>query len=221
MTKKSNSVLGGRPLTLTSITSTGPRGLIVTLAAALGRQPDATTFAARSIVNSSFFSCAFIPVELTRRVAMTTLVPIDRNRFMFSLLPTPEHWSNIDCGFTSTGVTGMKHFAPIALAIVLALLGAACGQTSTKGEAYAPGLGELMTLQQMRHTKLWLAGQAGNWDLAAYELDELGEGFDDIVKFHPTHKDSPVAPKDAIPRMIAQPVADAREAVNRKDAARF
>jgi hypothetical protein len=23
-----------------------------------------------------------------------------------------------------------------------------------------------MTLQQMRHTKLWLAGQAGNWDLA-------------------------------------------------------
>src|SRR5262249_1120702 len=56
---------------------------------------------------------------------------------------------------------------------------------------------------------------------AGYELDELGEGFDDIVKFHPTHKDSPVAPKDAIPRMIAQPVADAREAVNRKDAARF
>jgi len=115
----------------------------------------------------------------------------------------------------------MKHFARIALAIVLALLGVACGQPSTKGEAYAPGLGELMTLQQMRHTKLWLAGQAGNWDLAAYELDELGEGFDDIVKFHPTHKDSPVAPKDAIPRMIAQPVADAREAVNRKDAARF
>jgi hypothetical protein len=27
-------------------------------------------------------------------------------------------------------------------------------------EAYAPGLGELMTLQQMRHTKLWLAAQA-------------------------------------------------------------
>jgi hypothetical protein len=27
-------------------------------------------------------------------------------------------------------------------------------------EPYAPGLGELMTLQQMRHTKLWLAAQA-------------------------------------------------------------
>ena len=58
-------------------------------------------------------------------------------------------------------------------------------------EAYAPGLGEIMTLQQMRHTKLWLAGEAGNWDLAAYEIKELGEGFDDVVKFHPTHEESP------------------------------
>jgi hypothetical protein len=106
---------------------------------------------------------------------------------------------------------------------------AACRQsspptTSTPGalpETYAPGLGELMTFQQMRHTKLWFAGQALNWDLAAYELDELGEGFDDIVKFHPTHKDSPVAPKDAIPRMITQPLADLRAAVAKKDSAAF
>ena len=49
----------------------------------------------------------------------------------------------------------------------------------------------------MRHTKLWLAGQAGNWKLAEYEVEELGEGFDDVVKLHPTHKDSPMDPKDA------------------------
>jgi hypothetical protein len=78
-----------------------------------------------------------------------------------------------------------------------------------------------MTFQQMRHTKLWFAGQALNWDLAAYELDELGEGFDDIVTFHPTHKDSPVAPKDAIPRMVTQPLADLRAAVAKKDSAAF
>jgi hypothetical protein len=110
-------------------------------------------------------------------------------------------------------------------AVVLVL--AACGQRSTSGspaavsEPYAPGLGELMTFQQMRHTKLWLAGQAGNWELADYELDELGEGFDDIVKFHPTHKDSPVAPKDAIPRMVTQPLADLRTAVSKKDSSAF
>jgi hypothetical protein len=39
---------------------------------------------------------------------------------------------------------------------------------------YTPGLSEIMTLQQMRHTKLWLSAEAGNWSLAAYELKELG-----------------------------------------------
>src|SRR5262245_36322280 len=107
--------------------------------------------------------------------------------------------------------------------LALLIVEPACGRGSSDAasEAYQPGLGELMTLQQMRHIKLWLAGQAGNWDLAAYELDELGEGFDDVVRFHPTHKDSPVAPKDAIPKMITQPLADLREAVTRKDGAAF
>ena len=93
--------------------------------------------------------------------------------------------------------------------------------SSSVSEAYAPGLGEIMTLQQMRHTKLWLAGEAKNWDLAAYEMDELGEGFDDVIKFHPTHKDSPVAPKDAIPRMVTQPLMELRATIEKKDAAAF
>ena len=78
-----------------------------------------------------------------------------------------------------------------------------------------------MTLQQMRHVKLWLAGEAGNWELAAYEIKELGEGFDDVVKFHPTHEESPVAPKDAIPRMMTVPLAGVRAAVDKKDAKGF
>jgi len=79
------------------------------------------------------------------------------------------------------------------------ILNGACRERSWSGrnveEAYSPELGELMTFQQMRHTKLWLAGQAGNWPLAAYEIDELGEGFEAVMKFHPTHEGSPVAPK--------------------------
>jgi hypothetical protein len=55
-------------------------------------------------------------------------------------------------------------------------------------ESFTPGLGEIMSLTSMRHAKLALAGQAQNWQLAEYELDELHEGFDDAVKFHPTHK---------------------------------
>ena len=45
-----------------------------------------------------------------------------------------------------------------------------------------PGLGEIMTLQQLRHIKLWFAGHAGNWPLADYEMGELGEGFEDVNK---------------------------------------
>ena len=78
-----------------------------------------------------------------------------------------------------------------------------------------------MTLQQMRHTKLWLAGEAANWDLADYEIKELGEGFDDVVKFHPTHEDAPVAPKDAIPRMVSGPVKDLQAAIMKKDKKAF
>jgi len=82
---------------------------------------------------------------------------------------------------------------------------------------YAPGLGEIMTLQHMRHTKLWLAGEARNWPLATYELDELEEGFDDVVRLHPTHKDAPAAPKDLVPRMIPPAIAAARQAVEHRD----
>src|SRR5262252_2964134 len=117
---------------------------------------------------------------------------------------------------------------PLSVLGVAVVIAAACAPTrqsdsgaSAADERFVPGLGELMSLQQMRHVKLWLAGEAANWELAGYEVDELGEGFDDIVKFHPTHKDSPVAPKDAIPRMVTQPLADVRAAVSRRDAAAF
>jgi hypothetical protein len=78
-----------------------------------------------------------------------------------------------------------------------------------------------MTLQQMRHVKLWLAAEAGNWALVSYELDELGEGFDDVLQFHPTHKNAPVAPRDAIPRMVEEPLARLRQVAERRDPAAF
>jgi hypothetical protein len=87
--------------------------------------------------------------------------------------------------------------------------------------AYIPGLGEIMSLQQMRHTKLWLAGSAGNWPLAAYELDELHEGFDDVVHFHPTHKDAPLPLNQLVPKIVEQPLKDLDAAITAKDPKRF
>jgi len=125
-------------------------------------------------------------------------------------------------------MTPRSHVIGFLLTLATLSGSAACtrpsaGAAPSTGSAapYVPGLGEIMSLQQMRHVKLWFAGQAENWELAAYELDELSEGFDDVVSFHPTHKDSPVAPKDAIPRMMGEPLAQLRDAIGRKDAAKF
>ena len=96
---------------------------------------------------------------------------------------------------------------------------AACGGPQPAG--YAPGLGEIMALQQVRHTKLWLAGAAANWELAAYETDELEEGFADAMRFHARHKSSPQPLTQAIPTYMDPPLADLRRAIEAKDQGRF
>jgi hypothetical protein len=105
------------------------------------------------------------------------------------------------------------------LGICIVAIGAiGAGACSTPA---GPGLGEIMTLNQMRHAKLWLAGEAGNWNLADYELDELQEGFDDVVKYHPTHKDSPLPLSDLVPKIMSQPMQSLRQAVGAKDTPGF
>ena len=71
---------------------------------------------------------------------------------------------------------------------------------------HTPGFGELMTHIESRHAKLWFAGQARNWSLAAYELDELKEGLEDVSKFHPTHKTAPLPVPKLIADMMTKPV---------------
>lgn len=89
------------------------------------------------------------------------------------------------------------------------------------GGGYVPGLGEIMTAVQMRHAKLGIAGAAGNWPLANYELDELDEGLDDAVTFHPTHKDMKQSLMDLVPAYMKGPIVDMRAAVEAKDTGKF
>jgi len=106
----------------------------------------------------------------------------------------------------------------ISLALLLAA-GAGCNRRPP--ESYAPGLGEIMTLQQMRHSKLWFAGQASNWPLAAYELKELQEGFDDVVKFHPTHENASLPLAQLVPKMMDGPIKELDGIIAAKDRGRF
>jgi hypothetical protein len=101
--------------------------------------------------------------------------------------------------------------------IAVLVLAVACGGPARRlpasEPAYAPGLGEIMSATQMRHLKLWYAGQGRNWPLASYEVDELEEGFADVVRFHPEHKDAPRPLTELVPEFTTGPIAALRAAI--------
>jgi len=105
-------------------------------------------------------------------------------------------------------------------ALALVGLGTSCSHHESATAGFVPGLGE-MGAQQMRHSKLWFAGQAQNWPLADYELDELQEGFTDAMRFHPHHKSCPEPLTVLVPQFIDGPVADLRAAISARDETRF
>jgi hypothetical protein len=78
-----------------------------------------------------------------------------------------------------------------------------------------------MTFNQMRHAKLWFAGEAGNWPLASYELKELREGFGDVVRYHPTQEGAPLPISELVPKMINEPLDEVGKAVRNRDSAAF
>jgi hypothetical protein len=48
---------------------------------------------------------------------------------------------------------------------------------------YKPGLGEFMSGIQVHHAKLWFAGEAQNWSLADFEINEIKESVEDINRY--------------------------------------
>ena len=60
--------------------------------------------------------------------------------------------------------------------------------------AYVPGFGEFMSDIQVHHAKLWFAGINQNWDLADFEIKEIQELKDDIVKFETDRVESKTIP---------------------------
>jgi hypothetical protein len=79
-------------------------------------------------------------------------------------------------------------------------------------EPYAPRIGEIMALQQIRHIKLWFAGRSGNWPLADYEIDALKQGFEDVNK---------QIGGDTVEQTVGSAVAALEKAVDAKDGSAF
>ena len=103
----------------------------------------------------------------------------------------------------------------VALVATLVLAaGLACAQQSGKqgGDAaepeVLPRLSDIMVQQQMRHIKLWFAGNAGDWPLADYELDQLKDGFDDVAK---------LLGGDLAQQHVGDPLSQLEKSVDTKD----
>lgn len=108
----------------------------------------------------------------------------------------------------------MKRLFVLALALPLLAAGAAGAQNPAPppNGGNLAGLGEIMTLQQLRHIKLWFAGRAGNWAMADYEVGELNEGFEDVDK---------LLGGDTVEKMVGAPIKALQKAIEDKNRTAF
>jgi hypothetical protein len=110
----------------------------------------------------------------------------------------------------------MKWIVIAAIALAASVMFAAAQPAK---EPYQPGLGEFMTATQLRHAKLWFAGKQSNWDLAAYEIDEIKEGLEDAARLFPTFDGIPVA--EMIKTIIDPRIEELEKAVRAKSSTKF
>jgi hypothetical protein len=119
----------------------------------------------------------------------------------------------------------------IALLAALALFGSTGIGLSQTASPTPPGppstavpvvmtMGDLMdTLVQPRHEKLGLAGQAQNWPLANYALEQLRAAFANIVSAKPKFSGMPVG--ELVDVALGAPLKAVEAAIKQQDAKKF
>jgi hypothetical protein len=85
-----------------------------------------------------------------------------------------------------------------------------------------PELGAQMLELQIRHARLWQAGEAENWLLAQFQLAELRETFGGIVETNGEHAAlQPQKLSEVLPAMTEPALAQLQAAVDAHDKAKF
>ena len=86
----------------------------------------------------------------------------------------------------------------------------------------APELGQQMLELQIRHDRLWWAGQSGNWTLAYFMVGELGEALRGIEQ---TNGDAaelqPGKLSELMPSIMNPAIKDVQQALAKQDKAAF
>jgi hypothetical protein len=85
---------------------------------------------------------------------------------------------------------------------------------------YVPGVGDMMnSLVQPRHAKLWLAGHAKNWELAAYAYKEMQQALSTVGTVQPKFRNLTVP--EMIESMTGEAMRDLQSAIDARDAKKF
>jgi hypothetical protein len=95
----------------------------------------------------------------------------------------------------------------------------ALSQPADVPKRFLPGLEWFMNLIQTEHAKLWYAGEAGNWPLAAYQLAEMKEIMGDVQDLVPTFRNLPLG--DMMDAVVTGPIVDLEKAIEGRNAAAF
>jgi len=80
---------------------------------------------------------------------------------------------------------------------------------------YKPGLGEFMSSIQVHHAKLWFAGKNKNWELADFEMHEIGETIDAIKEYQTEREESKKVD------MLKPSLEAVNDAIQKKDSSLF
>ena len=88
-----------------------------------------------------------------------------------------------------------------------------------KLETTAPAVGEVMSGIQLHFGKLYFAGQAGNWKLADFELDEITENLDIAALMRP--EENGVKLGGVVDAFKQSQLTDLKRAVDNHDAEGF
>jgi cytochrome c553 len=95
--------------------------------------------------------------------------------------------------------------AIVATPVLRATAQSPFGDADAEPVPFGPHMGALMSMIiQPRHAKLGLAGKAQNWELAAYSLKELRQGFAVVAKAVPRWEGQPIP--DLFDSAVSQPI---------------
>jgi hypothetical protein len=106
---------------------------------------------------------------------------------------------------------GMKYLALIG-ALLICLVSAPLAVAQQ--DSHLPKLGDIMSATQLRHIKLWFAGKLQNWELAAFEVEQIKGGLEDAAQLY---LEIPVG----YVTNTAAPIQLIRDAIDAKDSTKF